>query len=132
MVWGGIGVVVLVTMSSLRSTADGSTDARVNTAAFVDTFVLTRTFPDIPTSGNIINAVPSKLAFANGGSMWLGCGPRAEGHLADEAPHIFRPDPWLGCLRSAQRPVSPLVCWRNHIGTSALLGWSRSQSFVDW
>ncbi len=35
----------------------------------IDTFVLTRTFADIPTSGNIIQAVPDPLPYANGSTI---------------------------------------------------------------
>ena len=68
-----IAVIAAAAMSSLRSINDGTNGVQVNRDTLVDTFVLTRTFADIPTSGNIINAVPTRLPYANGSTItaWL-------------------------------------------------------------
>ena len=68
-----IAVIAAAAMSSLRSVSDGSNAVQVNRDTLVDTFVLTRTFADIPTSGNIIKAVPYRLPYADGSTItaWL-------------------------------------------------------------
>lgn len=47
-----------------EETSDGSTG--VSSQALIDAFVLSRTFTDIPATGNIINAVPDRLPYASG------------------------------------------------------------------
>lgn len=67
-------VVIAGLLTSLRASQAASVDtSTLNTETLVDTFVLTRTFGDIPTTGNIINAVPTKLPYANGRTItaWL-------------------------------------------------------------
>jgi hypothetical protein len=64
-----IAVIAAAAMSSLRSVSDGTNGVQINRDTLVDTFVLTRTFADIPTSGNIINAVPTRLPYANGSTI---------------------------------------------------------------
>ena len=66
---GAITAVAVLTaaMSSLRQGDDESLSGiRVDSRVVVDTFVLTRTFGDLPTAGNIIEAVPERLPYARG------------------------------------------------------------------
>lgn len=63
-------MIIAAAITSLRSADDRSVQSvRVDQAALVDTFVLTRTFADIATSGNVINAVPDRLPYAEGATI---------------------------------------------------------------
>jgi oligosaccharide repeat unit polymerase len=66
----GLAIVLSAAVSSLRY-SDNNTVGGVslNSNVLVDTFVLTRTFADIPTTGNIIKAVPDRLPYANGSTI---------------------------------------------------------------
>lgn len=62
--------VVLVLVSALTSARSAgnanSENASLNQQALIDAFILSRTFTDIPATGNIINAVPELLPYARG------------------------------------------------------------------
>lgn len=66
------GLAVVLILVSALTTARSSTNAgstqgtAVNSQAIIDAFVLSRTFTDIASSGNIINSVPQSLPYAKG------------------------------------------------------------------
>lgn len=69
-----IVVMGVATLTGLRNLNQGATrTVEVTTQTVIDTFVLTRTFSDVPTTSHIIRGVPAKLAFANGDTVtsWL-------------------------------------------------------------
>ena len=66
LVIGAILVVLLTsTLTIFRSQGQTVSPTQIRTAA-LDSFVLTRTFADIPSTGNIVNAVPRSLPYAKG------------------------------------------------------------------
>ncbi len=64
-----ITVLGTAALSSLRNPDQTQTGVDVSWPVVADTFVLTRTFADIPTSGHIVNAVPTRLPYDNGRSI---------------------------------------------------------------
>ncbi|TCJ30211.1 oligosaccharide repeat unit polymerase [Nocardioides jejuensis] len=68
--FAAIVVVLVVAISSLRSSHTGDVrSAQVSGTNLLSAFVLTRTFADVPTTGQIIMAVPAEIPFANGESI---------------------------------------------------------------
>ena len=69
-----VAIVSLSWLTMVRAAhGDRTSLTQLNFQTLGDTFVLTRTFSDVAGTGNIINAVPNKLPYANGSTItaWL-------------------------------------------------------------
>lgn len=69
-----VAVLAPTMLTALRTLDQGTSEAAAITSeTFVDTFVLTRTFSDIPTTANIIHVIPQQLPYADGETItaWI-------------------------------------------------------------
>lgn len=93
-----VALALTVLLTTLRNADHGTLQADASVRSqVVDTFVLTRTFSDLPTSGHVIRAVPEVLPYANGDTIvsWLAAPvPRA---IWPEKP-IISLGPTIGIL----------------------------------
>lgn len=76
LILSGLVFVLMVTpvLTALRTQSAGTSSGNESrTDLLLDTFIYSRTFTDIPTSALIIDAVPERLAAANGSTItaWL-------------------------------------------------------------
>ncbi|WP_154402055.1 hypothetical protein [Ornithinimicrobium cavernae] len=72
--WVAIALGIIAAMTTLRGAQRTDiSGADVSFGAFVDAFILTRTFGDMPSTAHIISAAPERLPYENGSTIaaWL-------------------------------------------------------------